>query len=112
MKRVLTAILCVLLLAGCGSSPDSQEETAPDQPSTGSFSLGLATEWQEYDPSVERVWCVLSYEGEGDPLEFGQPYSLERQAEDGTWEQVPWKNVAWNDILYTCLLYTSPSPRD
>ena len=103
MKRVLTAILCVLLLAGCGGSPDSQQqETAPDQPSTGAFSLGLATEWQEYDPSVERVWCVLSYEGEGDPLEFGQPYSLERQTEDGAWEQVPFgENVGWEDILYT-----------
>ena len=102
MRKILAAILGLLLLAGCGGSPDSQEETTPDQPSTGAFSLSLTTERQEYDPSVEAVWCVLSYEGEGDPLEFGQPYRLERQAEDGTWEQVPFReNMGWEDILYT-----------
>ena len=101
MKRVLAAMLCLLLLAGCGGSPDSQEETSPDQQSTSAFSLGLTTEWEEYDPSVETVWCILSYEGEGEPLEFGAEYRLE-VLEDGAWKQVPFaENAAWDLVLYT-----------
>ena len=103
MKRILAAFLCALLLAGCGGeAAEPAGESQTDQElQTGSFSLGLATERQEYDPSVEEVWCVLSYEGEGDPLEFGAEYRLE-VLKDGTWEKIPFaENVGWDDVLYT-----------
>ena len=103
MKRILAAFLCALLLAGCGrEAAEPAGESQTDQElQTGSFSLGLATERQEYDPSVEEVWCVLSYEGEGDPLEFGAEYRLE-VLKDGTWEKIPFaENVGWDDVLYT-----------
>lgn len=100
MKRILTSVLCALLLAGCGSSGDVAVTQAIREPA-GTFSLDLATEWREYDPSVETVWCVLSYEGEGEPLEFGSEYRLE-VLKDGTWEQVPLgENAGWEDVLYT-----------
>ena len=102
MKRLWICLLALLVLAGCGSSETGTEEAPQEEqtPSSGSYSLGLATEWDAYDPSVDAIWCILSYEGEGEPLEFGAEYRLEVQTDSG-WEQVPWKNEAWEDILYT-----------
>ena len=63
--------------------------------------FGDDTEWAEYDPSADTIWCVLSYEGEGDPLEFGSEYRLEVRTDSG-WEQVPFaEGTGWDDILYT-----------
>ena len=44
----------------------------------------LTAERDAYDPSVETVWCVLSYEGEGEPLEYGASYWLDVREEDGS----------------------------
>ena len=85
MKRLWICLLAFALLTGCGDSGDIAVTTVyetDDPPRTA-----LTTEWETYDPSVETVWCILSYEGEGESLEYGAPYWL-------------------------CLLYTSPSPRD
>ena len=101
MKRLWIWMLALLLLAGCGGQETGTgAPQAEQEQSTGAFSLGLATEWEAYDPSVETIWCILSYEGEGEPLEFGAEYQLE-VLKDGAWEQVPWENEAWEDILYT-----------
>ena len=103
MKRIWSCLLALLLLAGCGGeAQESAGETpAEEAPAAGSYSLGMTTEWAEYDPSVDTIWCVLSYEGEGDPLEFGSEYRLEVRTDSG-WEQVPFaEDTGWDDILYT-----------
>ena len=103
MKRIWSCLLALLLLAGCGGeAQESAGETpAEEAPAAGSYSLGMTTEWAEYDPSADTIWCVLSYEGEGDPLEFGSEYRLEVRTDSG-WEQVPFaEGTGWDDILYT-----------
>ena len=100
MKRLWICLLALLVLAGCGGNPTEVGVTLVVPQSAGSYSLNMETEWMEYDPSVDSIWCILSYEGEGEPLEFGAEYRLEVQTDSG-WEKVPWKNEAWEDILYT-----------
>ena len=61
----------------------------------------MTTEWAEYDPSVDTIWCVLSHEGEGEPLEFGSEYRLEVRTDSG-WEQVPFaEGTGWDAVLHT-----------
>ena len=100
MKRLWICLLALLVLAGCGGNPTDVGVTLVVPQSAGSYSLNMETEWMEYDPSVDSIWCILSYEREGEPLEFGAEYRLEVQTDSG-WEKVPWKNEAWEDILYT-----------
>jgi len=51
---------------------------------------------------VETVWCILSYEGEGESLEYGAPYWLDVREADGSWTQVPLaENAGWDAMLYT-----------
>ena len=102
MKRLWICLLALLLLAGCGGQETGSGEPQVEQEqSAGAFSLGLDTEWDVYDPSVETIWCVLSYEGAGEPLEFGTEYRLEVQR-DGAWEQVPLaEDAAWYMVQYT-----------
>lgn len=101
MKRLWPCLLALLLLAGCGGNPTDVGETLVVPQSAGSYSLNMETEWMEYDPSVDSIWCILSYEGEGEPLEFGAEYRLEVQTDSG-WEQVPLaENAAWNLVQYT-----------
>ena len=105
MKRLWICLLALLALAGCGGQ-ESQETDAGEPPAeqeapSGSFSLGLDTEWDVYDPSVDTIWCILSYEGEGEPLEFGAEYRLEVQTDSG-WEQVPFaEDTGWDLVQYT-----------
>lgn len=88
------------LLTGCGDSGDIAVTTVyetDDPPRTA-----LTTEWETYDPSVETVWCILSYEGEGESLEYGAPYWLDVREADGSWTQVPLaENAGWDAMLYT-----------
>ena len=102
MKRIWICLLALLVLAGCGEQEtDAGEPPAEQETSSGSFSLELDTEWDVYDPSAEEIWCILSYEGEGDPLEFGAEYRLEVQTDSG-WEQVPFvEGTGWDSVLYT-----------
>ena len=99
MKRLWICLLALLMLAGCGSG-DIAATTVyqTDDPPRAA----LTTERDAYDPSVETVWCILSYEGEGDPLEYGASYWLDVREEDGTWAQVPLaENTGWDAVLYT-----------
>ena len=102
MRRICICLLALLVLAGCGEQEtDAGEPPAEQETSSGSFSLELDTEWDVYDPSAEEIWCILSYEGEGDPLEFGAEYRLEVQTDSG-WEQVPFvEGTGWDSVLYT-----------
>ena len=103
MKRIWSCLLALLLLAGCGGEAQESAGEAPaeEAPAAGSYSLEMITEWAEYDPSADTIWCVLSHEGEGDPLEFGSEYRLEVRTDSG-WEQVPFaEGTGWDDILYT-----------
>ena len=69
MKRIWICLLALLVLAGCGDPGDVAVTTVyeTDDPPRAT----LTAERDAYDPSVETVWCVLSYEGEGEPLEYG-----------------------------------------
>ena len=81
MKRLWICLLAFALLTGCGDSGDIAVTTVyetDDPPRTA-----LTTEWETYDPSVETVWCILSYEGEGESLEYGAPYWLDVREADG-----------------------------
>lgn len=122
MKRLWICLLAFALLTGCGDSGDIAVTTVyetDDPPRTA-----LTTEWETYDPSVETVWCILSYEGEGESLEYGAPYWLDVREADGSWTQVPLaENAGWDAMLYTlpsgesrrfrascpCLTTTSPA---
>ena len=102
MRRIWICLLALLVLAGCGEQEtDAGEPPAEQETSSGSFSLELDTEWDVYAPSAEEIWCILSYEGEGDPLEFGAEYRLEVQTDSG-WEQVPFvEGTGWDSVPYT-----------
>ena len=103
MKRIWSCLLALLLLAGCGGEAQESAGEAPaeEAPAAGSYSLEMITEWAEYDPSADTIWCVLSHEGEGEPLEFGSEYRLEVRTDSG-WEQVPFaEGTGWDDIMYT-----------
>ena len=100
MKRIWICLLALLVLAGCGDPGDVAVTTVyeTDDPPRAT----LTAERDAYDPSVETVWCVLSYEGEGEPLEYGTSYWLDVREKDGTWTQVPLaENTGWDAVLYT-----------
>ena len=103
MKRIWICLLALLLLAGCGSSGTGTEEARQEEqtPSSGSYSLGLATEWDAYDPSVETIWCIVSSGGTGAPLEYGAEYRLDVHTDSG-WEEIPLReDAAWDMVLYS-----------
>lgn len=103
MKRIWMCLLALLLLAGCGAEERESAGEAPaeEAPAAGSYSLGMTTEWTEYDPSVGTVWCIVSSEGEGEPLEFGSEYRLEVRTDSG-WKEIPLReDAAWDMVLYS-----------
>ena len=103
MKRIWICLLALLLLAGCGSSGTGTEEARQEEqtPSSGSYSLGLATEWDAYDPSVETIWCIVSSGGTGAPLEYGAEYRMDVHTDSG-WEEIPLReDAAWDMVLYS-----------
>ena len=52
--------------------------------------------------SVSYTHLILSYEGEGESLEYGAPYWLDVREADGSWTQVPLaENAGWDAMLYT-----------
>ena len=62
MKRLWICLLALLVLAGCGGNPTDVGVTLVVPQSAGSYSLNMETEWMEYDPSVDSIWCILSSE--------------------------------------------------
>ncbi len=109
MKKILTCVLCALLLAGCGAKeagelPEAEnvppaEETALEksdlQPAADTGSYVLSTEWPEYDPSVETIWFTLE-NNSGADIETGVDYGLEAMGENGSWYQIPLvESAAW-----------------
>ena len=62
MNRLWICLLALLVLAGCGGNPTDVGVTLVVPQSAGSYSLNMETEWMEYDPSVDSIWCILSYE--------------------------------------------------
>ena len=112
MKRIFAAVLCLLLLAGCGAEkqtpteegPPAGEITLPEsthtENDTGECACTMETEWEEYDPSVDTVWYILKNEGDRD-VETGADYLLETLGENGSWYQVPLvENAAWYAVAY------------
>lgn len=115
MKRILAAVLCLLLLAGCGEEkqtpteegPPAGKMTLPESAYTGDDAgecdCTMTMEWEEYDPSVDTVWYILKNES-GQEVEVGEEVRLETLGENDTWYQVPLaENAAWNAVAYGIL---------
>ena len=115
MKRILAAVLCLLLLAGCGAEkqtpteegPPAGKMTLPESAYTGDDAgecdCTMTMEWEEYDPSVDTVWYILKNES-GQEVEVGEEVRLETLGENDTWYQVPLaENAAWNAVAYGIL---------
>ena len=109
MKRVLVILMALLLLTGCGAGsekgppagemdlPESEVQTGTGE--NGSSVLLLKPEWNEYDPSVKRIWFTLENRS-GAMVETGAEYQMETLFENGSWHQVPFQeNVGWDAML-------------
>ena len=112
MKKLLTILLALALLTGCGAQEAKTEEKGPPagemtlpesiraDDDTGECACTVSTEWAEYDPSVGAVWYILKNESDRD-VETGAAYQLETLGENGSWYQVPLvENAAWYAIAY------------
>lgn len=111
MKRIWVILMAVLLLTGCGAEtekgppagetelPESGYETETEQEPSENPVYLLKPEWEEYDPSVERIWFTVENLS-GAVMETGTEYALETLSDNGSWYQVPFKdNVGWESVL-------------
>ena len=95
MKRALTALLALLLLAGCGHAPSEAPEETPEEsperpleaePAPAPEGLSLKVEREVYDPSLTR-YTYFIYNNTDHTVEFGDPYQIQR-LEGDVWQDL------------------------
>ena len=100
MKRALTALLALLLLAGCGHAPSEAPEETPEEsperpletePAPAPEGLSLKVEREVYDPSLTR-YTYFIYNNTDHTVEFGEEInchhnyaSLENHYHENVW---------------------------
>lgn len=90
MRILLTALVCLLALTGCGTAP------APEAPDTPPWGLTLGTE--DVTATGLTLVCTQSGEGPSGELQTGSWFRLEVQ-KNGQWTAVdslfPEEELAW-----------------
>lgn len=109
-RRLFATLLVILLLTGCGAERKEEQvpagemslpESTYEEESSGELSTVylLKPEWNEYDPSVDRIWFTVENLS-GGMMVTGMEYSLETLGDNGSWYQVPFReDVGWESIL-------------
>lgn len=107
MKRLLTVLLLLTLLSGCGAPasrelPEEEpgedvrelaEEAAPE-------GLIMELEHPVYDPSMSQYTYLIRNNTEA-PVEFGEPYALQHRAGTRWTDLTPRENYAFTAIGYS-----------
>lgn len=107
MRRFFAALLLLALLSGCGApapreTPEEEhgEDVRGPEAAAAPQSLILELEHPVYDPSMTQYTYLIHNETEA-PVEFGEPYALQRRAENQWTDLTPRENFGFTAIGYS-----------
>lgn len=110
MRRGLTGLLAaILLLSGCAGGtqaaeqteePEQTEQVIPtEEPEAAPEGLTMELEHEVYDPSLTS-YTYLLHNNTSETVEFGEPYTIERN-DGGQWAELTRRDdVGWNTVGY------------
>ena len=110
MKRTYLCLLgAILLLSGCAGGtqaaeqteePEQTEQVIPtEEPEAAPEGLTMELEHEVYDPSLTS-YTYLLHNNTSETVEFGEPYTIERN-DGGQWAELTRRDdVGWNTVGY------------